>query len=202
MRLRASTADAVAFQLQATGYDNRRNKMSRRFLASGFACTLALVASVGAQSPVPTATAQDPRPQGSTGAQASAPAQAGMVTIEGCIIKEVDVPDRRPPDDVRSRVVTDDDYVLTSTKMIEGSAPPVKAADAPTGTTGTASPPLMYKVKDLGKAQLSEHAKHRVQITGTLNNIERAKLPVSFATDLVELRGTSIKVVGGECDGK
>ena len=53
-----------------------------------------------------------------------------------------------------------------------------------------------------GNKQLSEHAKHRVQITGSLDNVERAKLPVSPATDLVELRGTSIKVIGGECDGK
>jgi hypothetical protein len=52
------------------------------------------------------------------------------------------------------------------------------------------------------KMSRSEHAKHRVQITGSLDNIERAKLPVSSATDLVELRGTSIKVIGGECDGK
>ena len=178
--------------------------MSRRFLASEFACALALVASVGAQSPVPTPPAQMPPPQTSTAAQT--PAQAAMVTIEGCLLKEVDVPGRRPPDEVRSRVVSDDDYVLTSTKMIGGSAPPAnapaKAGETPTGTSGTASPPLMYKVKLLEKAQLSEQAKHRVQITGSLDNIERAKLPVSPATDLVELRGTSIKVIGGECDGK
>jgi len=180
--------------------------MSPRFLASGFACTLALVASVGARSPASTALVQDPPPQASTAAQTPAPAQAGIVTIEGCLMKEVDVPDRKPPDEVRSRVITDDDYVLTSTKMIEGLAPPAnasaKAGDTPTGTSGIASPPLMYKVKGLENAQLSEHAKHRVQITGSVDNIERAKLPVSSATDLVELRGTSIKVVGGECDGK
>jgi hypothetical protein len=129
-----------------------------------------------------------------------------MVIVEGCIFKEVDVPGRRPPDELRSRAVTDDDYVLTSTKVIAGSAPAASpaatAGDTPTGTSGTAARSLMYKVKGVDKAQLAEHSGHRVQITGALEHLERAKLPVSFATDLVELRGTSIKGVDGECESK
>jgi hypothetical protein len=72
--------------------------MSRRFLA-GFACTVALATSVRAQAP------QQPA---SPAAQTAASAQANIVIVEGCILKEGDVPGRRPPDELRSRAVTGD----------------------------------------------------------------------------------------------
>ena len=45
-----------------------------------------------------------------------------LVTMEGCLYKEVDVPGPHVPDAVRSRTVTDEDYVLVRSKVIKGSA--------------------------------------------------------------------------------
>jgi len=53
-----------------------------------------------------------PKPAG-----ASAGQNAGAsVTVEGCVMKEVDVPTRKPPENLRAQAEADDDYVLTSTK--------------------------------------------------------------------------------------
>ena len=38
-------------------------------------------------------------------------------------MKEADVPTRRPPENLRAQAEADDDYVLTSTKVISGTAP-------------------------------------------------------------------------------
>jgi len=131
---------------------------------------------------------------------------ATMVKVEGCVYKEVDAPGRRVPDEVRSRVEIDEDYVLADAKMIEGSAPPSKAAPeaaaTPTGTSGVAAAPLMFKVKDISKGKLNDEIGHRVQITGALQHVDRAGQPVAYAFDLVELRGTTMTRVPGECPKK
>ena len=72
----------------------------------------------------------------------------GTVTIEGCVVREVDAPGRTPPPEMQSRANTDDDYILTETKVVKGSAPGTAAmnppADRPTGTAGVAGSALMY----------------------------------------------------------
>ena len=175
--------------------------MSPRVLAYGLACSVTLATPLLAQNPPPP-TAQAPTGQPSGAVQAA----ATLVKVEGCVFKEVDAPGRRPPDEVRSRVETDDDYVLTNTKVIEGSATvsnaTPQAAATPTGTSGTTTAPPMYKVKDISKGKLKDEIGQRVQIDGTLQHVERAGNPVSFAFDLVELRGTTIKRIEGECPKK
>ena len=166
--------------------------MSRTFVACGVAYALACTAAIAAQDP----QTQAPR--------TSAPvATAETVTVEGCLLREADVPGRKPPEAERQRVRADDDYVLFDAKMIRGAAPapePTAPADAkPTGTSGTAASPLMFDVEKLEKAQLTEHRGHRVQIDGMLKHAELAKNDVSPAHDLVEIHGTAIRVVGGEC---
>jgi hypothetical protein len=169
--------------------------MSRRLVVYGFAYAIALSAPLLAQNPPQTPPAQ---PTGQP--SASVQAEANMVRIEGCVFKEIDAPGRKVPDDVRSRVETDDDYVLANPKMIQGSAPPAAAAEPqPTGTSGTASSSMMYKVKDIGKAKLKDEVGHRVQIDGVLQHVDRAGKPLTFAFDLVELRGTTMRRVEGEC---
>jgi len=171
--------------------------MSPRVLAYGLACSVTLATTLIAQNPPPP-TAQAPTGQPSAAVQA-----ATLVKVEGCVFKEVDAPGRRPPDEVRSRVETDDDYVLTNTKVIEASTPPSNAAPqaaaTPTGTSGITRAPSMFRVKDISKGKLKDEIGHRVQIDGTLQHVERAGSPVSFAFDLVELRGTTIKRIEGEC---
>jgi hypothetical protein len=128
---------------------------------------------------------------------------AGTVTVEGCLVREVDVPGRAVPEEARSRAVSDNDFVLTDTKMVKGSqpeAPAAKPSDSPVGTSGT-SAPLMYKVKG-ESLKMDEHAGQRVQIDGAFEHQDRAKNPVAYAFDLVRLNGTAIRQVPGDCPKK
>jgi hypothetical protein len=121
-------------------------------------------------------------------------------------MKEVDVPTRRPSENQRAQAEADDDYVLTSTKVISGTAPPVPARSASdsatTGTSGTTPEGLMYDIEGIAKDQLKMHVGKRVQIDGHLDHLENAKLPVTFATDLVEIKGTTLRSVPGACPVK
>jgi hypothetical protein len=165
--------------------------MSRLF-GCVFGSAVALTVSLAAQDPAPakppTGSAPDRR-------AATAPMPEGMVTIEGCVMKEVDVPGRQPPEAMRQRAEADNDFVLTRTKVIKGTAP--KSTGAPAAT-----PAAMYEIQGLEKGVLTKHAGQRVQIDGAFENTDRISNPVSFATDLVDLRGTAIRPVGGECGAK
>ena len=166
--------------------------MRRQFL--GFAFVMAVGSAAYAQSL--------PKP-----ASASAGQNAGAsVTVEGCVMKEVDVPTRRPPENLRAQAEADDDYVLTSTKVISGTAPSASVKSpsdsAITGTSGAAPAALMYDIEGIAKDQLKMHVGKRVQIDGTFDHLENAKLPVSFATDLVEIKGTAVRSVAGSCPAK
>jgi hypothetical protein len=124
------------------------------------------------------------------------------VTVEGCLVKEADVPGRKP--NVAERAGVAEDYVLTTTKMIKGSAPaasaPPRAGETPTGTTGSRGSSLMFDVKGIDKDDLTKHAGQRVQIDGTFQNVDRARSATPAPSDdLVELRGTAIRQVAGEC---
>jgi hypothetical protein len=183
--------------------------MNRRFVACGVAYALACTAAIAAQDP----QTQNPRPS------AAAAPTTEAVTVEGCLLREADVPGRRPPEAERQRVRADDDYILSDAKMIKGTAPaPVNASGTPVpaGTAGTSgsvaadpkpigssgavvTSPLMFDVEQIDKAQLSEHRGKRVQIDGTFKHTELAANAVSPATDLVELHGTAIRVVEGAC---
>jgi hypothetical protein len=160
----------------------------------GFAFAMAIGSAAHAQS--------TPKPAGNAG-ESRTQNTAAHVTVEGCVMKEVDVPTRRPPENARAQAEADDDYVLTSTKVISGTAPagPGKSPSesATTGTAGTTSPALMYDIEGVAKDRLKMHAGKRVQIEGTFDHLENAKLPVTFATDLVELKATTLRAVPGAC---
>ena len=83
-------------------------------VASGIVMTAAVGAWAGPQ---------EPRPQ--------PPATTAPATVEGCLYKEVDVPGRHVPEEVRSRTVTDEDYVLAKAQVIKGSAPAATAGAKP-----------------------------------------------------------------------
>jgi hypothetical protein len=188
---------------------SRRLSMNRRFVSSGIAYALACTAAIAAQDP----QTQSPRPS-------APPVTAETVTVEGCLVREADVPGRRPPAVERQRVRGDDDYVLSDAKMIKGTAPArMNASGTPARTSGTAgtsasvaadpkptgssgavvTSPLMFDVEQIDKAQLTEHRGKRVQIDGLFKHADLAANAVSPANDLVELHGTAIRVVGGEC---
>jgi alkylation response protein AidB-like acyl-CoA dehydrogenase len=178
--------------------------MNRRVIGSAFACAMALTAVVAAQNP-PQNPPQNPTQPAST-QTAAAEKPAGMVVVEGCVVKEVDAPGRRPPEEMRSQAERDDDYVLTATKMITGASPSAAAAsqpgDTPVGTSGAAAAPLMFEIEGLEVSELRPYIGKRVQIEGTFENIENARNPLSFANELVDLRGISIKPAAGDCPAK
>jgi hypothetical protein len=190
-----------------------------RLVGCGAACALALAASLSAQTPQtnppqtnppqtnppPTNPATTPRsptyPQPAP--TPASPAQGAAVTIEGCLYREVEVPGRNIPEAMWSRVNTDDDYVLADTRVVQGTAPTIaaKSGSTPTGTSGAAATPMMFKIDTAHKAklELSKHSGKRVQIDGMLEHLDRASTEVSAAIDLVELKGTAIRPVAGEC---
>jgi len=128
------------------------------------------------------------------GLVATLSAQAGSVTVEGCVVKEVDAPGRIPPEEEMRRVVLQNNFVLTNTTVTQGAAP---VADGETD-----APSLMYMIKEIKKPELSKHVGHKVKIEGTLDKVGRAKNPVSFAGALVELKGTTITMLAESCTAK
>jgi hypothetical protein len=169
--------------------------MRRYFLACSTAAAFALAASVAAQSP-PAA----PQPQPRTGIP-TAQSQP-MATVEGCLMREQDVPGRKP--NVAERAGVMEDYILTNAKVLKGSAPaaamPPATPGEPTGTSGTLSAP-MYDVKGIDDARLKPLVGKRVQIDGTFADLEKS--PTAKPTeDLVDLKGVTIRQASGECPPK
>lgn len=162
----------------------------RRSLFGVLAVTVVLAGIMAAQDP----QTQQPRPQPRT------QDEARQVTVEGCLMREADVPGREP--NVAERAGIAEDYILTSTKMIKGSAPQQtpRSGETPTGTSGKHG--AMYEVQGIDDERLRQHVGHRVQIEGTFENVDRARATPEKGTpadDLVEIRGTTIRQVTGEC---
>ncbi len=155
--------------------------MKRNWFGCGLICVVALSTSIAAQNAASGPSLPAPAP--------AAPLTNG-VSVEGCVYKEADVPGRQPSAEERSRVLRENNFVLGNTAMQQGSEP--------AGARG----PLMYKIKELKKDDLATHVGHRVQIDGWLDKVGRATSPVSFAHDLVELKGTTIRMVADSCDSK
>jgi hypothetical protein len=140
---------------------------------------------------------------------------AAAVTVEGCLVREAQVPGREP--NIAEKAGIAEDYILTATKMIKGTAPakraaktgtadrPAGMADTPTGTAGKGMFP-MYEVVGLDDEKLKPHLGQRVQIEGTFENLDEAApggaRTESRVEDLVELRGTTIRQVAGDCPAK
>jgi hypothetical protein len=192
LELERGLAPWLQFDRRMTKHGAKKeHTMNRRFVGCVFASILGFTLSAFAQDPAPS------QPQS---------AGTNAVTIEGCLMREVDAPGRRPPDVERARVRADNEYVLTDTKMVKGSEPAntetPPAGEKPVGTSGAASAPLIYKVEAIDKDELAKHRGRRVQVEGVLTHLDRADNRPSPATDLVEIRGTSIRDVAGECPAK
>jgi hypothetical protein len=178
--------------------------MSKYFFGCALAAAMASMGTVAAQYPPP----QQPPPRTPTTQEpARTQDQARTVTVEGCLVREADVPGRSP--NVAERAGITEDYILTATKMVKGSAPAAGTAETrpgetPAGTTGAAQG-AMYEVEGIDEEQLKQHVGRRVQIDGTFENVDRARATPERGTpadDLVEIRGTTIRQVAGECPGK
>lgn len=174
--------------------------MRRALFGGALACALAVTATVAAQDPK-TPPPRTPTPQ----EQPRTQAQGQMVTVEGCVMREADVPGRKP--NVAERAGIAEDYILTKTKMIKGTAPAAtgqaKPGESPTGTSGAQG--AMYEIEGIDEARLKQNVGRRVQLDGTFENVDRARATPEKATpadDLVEIRATTIRQVAGECAAK
>jgi hypothetical protein len=165
----------------------------RRYLSACSAVgVLALTVGVAAQNP--PATPQTP-PQ-------TPAASSPVATVEGCLVREQDVPGRAPNAAERAGVL--EDYILTSAKVVKGSAPPTSAPQArpgdPVGTSGSASA-SMFDVKGMDDARLKEFVGKRVQIDGTFADVVKSP-SASRTEDLIDIRATAIRPATGDCSAK
>jgi hypothetical protein len=156
----------------------------RYVLASALAGAVMAAAGSAAQTPPPQEPkAQVPAAQGTQESQ--------MATVEGCLMREADVPGRKP--NVVERAGVAEDYILTAAKVVKGAAP------SGVGARG------MFEIEGISEDQLKQHVGKRVQIVGSFQNVDRAQATPERATpadDLPEVRGTTIRAVSGECPAK
>jgi hypothetical protein len=160
---------------------------------TGFVAAAALSTVVAAQNPQ-----GQPQRTPATPDQPSAQA-AQSVTVEGCVMREADVPGRKPS--LPEQAGISEDFILTSSKVVKGSAPALaKPGDKPVGTAGSQA---MFKIQGVDRDKLKELAGRRVQIEGTFEHLERAKPGAATTSDdLVEIRGTTIRQATGDCPAK
>ena len=169
--------------------------MGRHLFGYAAASLLAVAVSAAAQTPQTPPATKTPttQPPGQT------------VTLEGCLMREADVPGRKP--NVAERAGVAEDYILAHIKAIKGSLP-AGAQEAKPGTAvGTSgyTRTTMFEVTGIDDEQLKKHIGRRVQIEGTFANVDRLQARPEKQTptdDLAEIRGTVIRQVSGECPPK
>jgi hypothetical protein len=167
--------------------------MTAAFLILTALVTGAPRAQAQAPSPAPEpAAAPAPRPSSDLPNGAAA---APLVTVEGCVAAEDDVPHRHA--NAAERVGIAEDFILTSAKVLDGTAP-AATADASGGVISNALQP-MYEIGGLSTEQLKTHVGRRVRIQGTFASTERRDPGAPVNDDLVELNGTTIMQVQGAC---
>ena len=170
--------------------------MNRNAFAAAVVLALGLTTAIAAQNPPPTQPPAQP-----PSASQPAMAQPQSVTLEGCLVREKDVPGRAPNPAEKAGVM--EDFILTSARIkTPGSAAP--AAEQPTGTSGVKIG--MYEVKGLESNRLEEFVGQRVEIVGKVDPkdvAERAREKTNPAGepagDLPEIQATSIKKTEGTC---
>ena len=179
--------------------------LTRVALGTTIAAALALGtgAAAGAQigAPMPKEQPQQPTGQAPT-------ATAARVTVEGCLVSEDKVPGREP--NIAERAGILEDYILTSTRVVKGTAPKASSSPdspssaAPSSATVARSP--MYKVTGIDDDRLKQLLNQRVQVEGIFVDVDRenaAPQAAAAVEDLVEIRGATIREVpGGVCPAK
>jgi hypothetical protein len=137
-----------------------------------------------ASAQLPPQPPQSPRP--TSAHRPTARGSEGLVTLEGCLVREADVQGRWPKAPGSAGVTGD--YVLTRAKVIKGSAP--------ASLTG------MYDVDDIDPGLLESFAGQRVQIDGWFDELDRAANPAGREAandDLVEIRGSAVRAIAKDC---
>jgi hypothetical protein len=176
--------------------------MLKRFALSGMAVVF-VSAALAAQAPSPgqTPTPSDrpatpsTAPASPSGQQPSA-ARPTTVTLTGCLVREQDVPGRKP--NVAERAGVLEDYILTSAAAASGAA----------GAAGSSAKiSSMYKVEGIPDEKLKSLVGKKVEIVGRVDDDDAreavgtagAATPAKPSDDMPEFEATAIKEVPGEC---
>jgi hypothetical protein len=171
--------------------------MSHNALGSSLIVAGVLAVTLGAQDTPPQQPQKPADPSMAAGT---------IVTIEGCLQREADVPGRTPNPVEKAGIA--EDFILTQVKFVKGSAPASanaapKPDDQPVGTSGSQP---MYEVRGIEDEMLKKHAGQRVQIDGTIDprdvSDRKPAEPQAGApskNDLPEIQATAIRVIAGPC---
>jgi hypothetical protein len=156
-----------------------------RIHLTGYSIAGALaIATMAAAQNTPSQPAQSPRPT-----QAERPrarGSEGLVTLEGCLVRESEIEGRIPK--IPEGAGVTGDYVLARAKVIKGTPP--------ASITG------MYDVDDIDPSLLASYVGQRVQIDGWFDELTRATNPSGRGRahdDLVEIRGSAVRPIAKDC---
>jgi hypothetical protein len=173
--------------------------MNMKAFAGAICVSVGMTAALAAQT-----SSQNPT-QPPVGTAASA--QEQTITVEGCLVREKDVPGRQPNAAETAGVM--EDFILTHAKIVKGghashdpAAATGTAGAARTGeeATGTSGANKMFEVRGLNESELQQFVGQRVEIEGKLDPsdvAERAREQANPAGektgDLPELMGAKIR---------
>jgi len=186
--------------------------MERNLFIYATAGVFTIATAMAAQGPPPNPQTPQTPPRPAPTMQQPASQPSSTVTVEGCLMREKDI-GREP--NVAERAGIAEDFILTNAKMVKGNAPPDAARTGQTppkpgtdaaragqpGTGQAANLQPMYDVKELDADRLKTFVGKRVQIEGTFADTERSA-SAGAREDLVDIRGTTIKEVPGQCTPK
>jgi hypothetical protein len=155
-----------------------------------------------------------PRPQ----ERLTADRQSAIVTLVGCLQREVDVPGRRANIVERAGILQD--YLLTQATLAPPSATDARTTggptpDTPVGTSGTLQTPAtgsMYKIEGIAADRLRELTGKRVEVTGRIDEDDMREVRSTAGGaaapdtniriddgDTPEFEATAINEIGGAC---
>jgi hypothetical protein len=120
------------------------------------------------RSPTPTI---QPKPSPVPPAQGA----AASVTVEGCVVREQDVPGRTVNPIERAGVA--DDFILIDAKVTRGATPPEAKK-------------TMFEIEGIAHETLRAHVGKRVQLLGSFGAID---------SGLVEITASELKAIDGNC---
>jgi hypothetical protein len=161
-------------------------------------------ATAFAQAPAPStpATQQPPAAPQSVASQKNA-----TIVLSGCLVREQDVPGRKP--DVAERAGVLEDYILTEAKA--GGERTSSDVPGAVGTSGSTAQNIsrMYKVEGIPDEKLKSLVGKHVEITGRVDEDDSrevspaapagAATPRSSSDDMPEFEATAIREVPGNC---
>lgn len=185
--------------------------MLKSYLVSGMAVMITAGTLAATQAPAPTA--QQPSPPATSAQQPPAgqqPATAqkpATITLSGCLVREQDVPGRKP--NVAERVGVGEDYILTSAAPAEqaGGAAQAPGAAGTSGSIASRNISTMYKVEGIPDDRLKQLVGKKVEVTGRVDEDDARETPVGTtgatpktpADDMPEFEATAIREVPGSC---